>query len=72
VSSPAEHRALQEAERKSWATLAARAALAGWQLWRTDPGDGAQRFFAGRWGLVRTLADLDEVERFLEHVGAAR
>ena len=56
---------------KAWATLQARAALAGWQLWRSDAADGPQRFFAGRWGMVRVLGDLDEVERFLEKVGAA-
>lgn len=54
---------------KAWATLVARAALRGWQLWRTDPDDGTQRYFAGRWGLVRVLADTAEVERFLEAVG---
>lgn len=55
---------------KSWSTLVARAALKGWQLWRTDPDDGTQRYFAGRWGMVRVLADLAEVERFLEQAGA--
>lgn len=57
-------------ERKNWSGLAARAAMKGWQLWRSDAADGPQRYFAGRWGLVRVLADLDEVERFIEQVGA--
>lgn len=55
---------------KSWATLVARAALKGWQLWRTDPDDGVQRYFIARWGLVRALADVDQVEQFLEQAGA--
>lgn len=55
---------------KLWSTLVARAALRGWQLWRTDPDDGVQRYFAGRWGLVRTLADVEQVEQFLEQAGA--
>jgi len=54
---------------KAFATLAARAALRAWQLWRSDAADGPQRFFAGRWGMVRVLADLDDVEQFLERVG---
>lgn len=55
---------------KQFASLAARAALQGWQLWRSDAADGPQRYFAGRLGHVRVLADLAEVERFLELVGA--
>ena len=59
-----------DVERKHWATLVARATLRGWQLWRTDPADGVQRFFAGRWGVVYALGDVEGVERFLEQVGA--
>ena len=55
---------------KTWTTLVARAALAGYQLWRSDPDDGVQRFFVARWGMVQALADTDEVERFLQKVGA--
>lgn len=55
---------------KRLATCRARAALRGWMLWRSDAADGPQRYFAGRWGNVRVLADLEEVERFLELVGA--
>lgn len=58
----------QALDRKSWATLTARAALAGWQLWRSDAADGPQRFFAGRWGMVNVMADTAEVERFLDRV----
>lgn len=56
-------------ERKTFADLAATAALNGWQLWRSEAADGPQRYFAGRWGQVRVLADLGEVKRFLEQVG---
>jgi len=55
-------------ERKAWATLAARAALRGWQAWRSDAADGPQRFFLGRSGLVRVCADLEELDRILEQV----
>lgn len=58
-----------DAERKSWTTLVARCALRGWQLWRTDPDDGEQRYFAGRWGMVRVLANRNEVEQFIEQAG---
>lgn len=63
--------AVLEAEPKAFATLAARAALRGWQLWRTDSADGPQRYFAGRWGRLRALADLEEAERFLDLIGAS-
>ncbi len=60
-----------DAARKGWTTLAAKAALAGYQLWRSDAADGVQRYFIAKFGLVRVLADADEVERFLERAGAA-
>lgn len=53
---------------KAFSDLAARAALAGWQLWRSDADDGPQRYFCGRWGQVRVLGDLVEVEQFLQQV----
>lgn len=59
-----------DADRKAWSTLVAKACLRGYQLWRTDPADGQQRYFAGRYGMVRFLADIPEIERFLEQVGA--
>ena len=60
----------QPADGKRFATLAARLALAGWSLTRTDAGDGPVRFFAGRWGQARELASLDAVAAFAEQVGA--
>lgn len=59
----------EEVDPKTWSTLVARAALKGYQLWRTDADDGVQRFVVGRWGMVRILADVDEVQRFLTQVG---
>lgn len=59
-----------DADRKAWTTLVARAALKGWQLWRTDPDDGGQRYFLGRWGLVRAIADTDELRAVLDQIGA--
>ena len=56
---------------KTFAGYAARCALAGWQLWRSDEADGPVRFFVCRWNLVQVMADLDEVERFLERAAVA-
>ena len=56
--------------RKTWATMVATAAMHGFMLWRSDAADGPQRFFLGKWGHVRVMADLPEVERVLEQVGA--
>ena len=56
---------------KEWTTMQARAALRGWQLWRSSAADGPVRYFVARWGMVRALADLDEVEQWLERAGAA-
>ena len=53
---------------KRWATCVARAALQGYQLWRTDPDDGEQRFFVGRHGIVRAFGDLDAVAAWLDDV----
>ena len=59
-----------DARQKTWQTLAARAALAGLQAWRSDAADGPQRFFVARFGLVRCCADLTELERVVELAGA--
>jgi hypothetical protein len=61
----------REIELKAWSTLVARAALKGFQLWRSDAADGPTRYFLARWGRVRAMADVEEVERILEVVGAA-
>jgi len=58
-----------DVQRKTWATLAARAAMHGWSLWRSDAADGPLRWFLGRHGLVRLCADAAEVDRLLDEVG---
>lgn len=60
----------REVNPKTWTTLVAKAALKGFQLWRTDAADGPTRYFLARWGRVRAMADTDEVERILDVVGA--
>lgn len=68
---PAQQAGTDEVDRqKTFSTWAATFAMKGWQLWRSDAADGPQRFFAARWGQVRVLADLEEVERFAQQVGA--
>lgn len=53
---------------KAFATLRARAALAGVVLERMADGT----FVAARWTLTRSLADADDVTRFLDMVGAPK
>ena len=55
-------------EGKAFATLAARFALAGHTLTRSNPADGAVLYYAGRWGKTRELADLDAVAFWLDRV----
>ena len=54
-------------EVKTVATLAARAALAGYEL--VQLADGT--FIASRWGMFRSLDHIAAVEMFLQRVGAA-
>ena len=54
---------------KAFATLAARYAMAGHTLHRSDPSDGAVTYWAERWGLVRYLPTIDAVRQFLEQIG---
>ncbi len=54
---------------KAFATLAARFALAGHALTRSNPADGAVMYYAGRWGLHRALPDLEAAARFLMQIG---
>ena len=54
-----------------FATLAARLALAGWALSRTDAGDGPVTYYATRWGMATPeLASLVAVAAFADRVGA--
>ena len=56
---------------KAFSTLRARLARAGHALSRTDADDGARSYFVSRWGMVRELRTLDDVQRFAEQVGVA-
>ena len=56
-------------EGKAFATLAARFALAGHTLTRSNPADGAVIYYAGRWGMSRALPDLDAAAQFLTQIG---
>jgi hypothetical protein len=56
------------ADRKTSATLQARAALAGHEL--VQLADGT--FLASRWGQFRALATVDAVEAWLERVESKR
>ena len=58
-----------EREGKAFATLAARFALAGHTLTRSNPADGAVMYYAGRWGLSRVLPDLQAAAQFLAQIG---
>jgi hypothetical protein len=54
---------------KRFAALAARFALAGHTLTRSNPTDGAALYYAGRWGLSRALPDLQAAAHFLAQIG---
>ncbi len=51
---------------KVYATLQARAALAGFELVRMPGGD----YVIGRWGMVCALSDVAQIDAFLKRVGA--
>ena len=58
-----------EREGKAFASLAARFALAGHTLTRSNPAEGAAMYYAGRWGLSRALPDLQAAAHFLAQIG---
>ena len=58
-----------QVEGKAFASLAARFALAGHTLTRSNPADGAAMYHAGRWGLSRALPDLQAAAHFLAQIG---
>lgn len=53
---------------KQFATLAARAALAGVSLYRIDDDRGKEVFVVSTWVLTRELRSLAEVEKWLDRV----
>ena len=58
-----------DADRKRFATLQARAALAGVGLSRTEDDRGHEVFIASKWALTKQLASLAEVEELLVRIG---
>ena len=58
------------AERKDKAYLdaAAKLAMKGYALWRTNPQDGPQAFFLERVGLVQRLGTLEAVQVVLAQI----
>ena len=50
---------------KAFETLAARFAMTGHTLTRSNPADGPVIYFVGRWGWQQALPDLEAAERFL-------
>ena len=59
------------AEDKAFHTLRARLELAGHALSRTEASDGPRRYMVSRWGMVRELRTLGDVQRFAQQVGAS-
>ncbi len=55
---------------KAFETLAARFALAGYQLTRTDAHDGPVTYHAARYGLVHHLPALCDAQRLIAHLEA--
>ena len=55
--------------RKAFATLQARAALAGVALSRLQDDRGNEVFIASKWALTKQLATLAEVEQLLVRIG---
>ena len=56
-------------EGKAFASLAARFALVGHTLTRSNPADGEVMYYAERWGLHRALPDLEAAAQFLTQIG---
>lgn len=55
---------------KRFVTLRAAAALAGFELLRTDPVDGQVRYLGSRWGVVREIGTtLELVAGFVRVMG---
>ena len=54
---------------KRFSTLQAQFAIRGHALHRTSPVGGPVTYYAERWGLVRYLETLNDVERFLAQIG---
>ena len=56
---------------KAFATMRAQLELVGYCLTRAYAEDGSVRYFVGRWGLCRELANVAAVHTFPEHACGA-
>lgn len=56
------------AEDKRFATLAARYALAGHALSRSQSGGAQSPYYCTRWGYLRPVQSLDEAEQVLKQI----
>ena len=59
------------ADDKVFYTYRAQLAREGHALSRTDASDGTRTYFVSRWGMVRELRTLGDVQRFAQQVGAS-
>lgn len=59
-------------DRKSVATLQARAALLGIQLVPSTDDHDQPVFIASQWGMTRQLDTIEDVKAFLQRVGGRR
>lgn len=57
---------------KAFATLAAEYALCGHTLSRSITTDGAISYQVGRWGLSRSMLDVQAATAFLAQIGGAK
>lgn len=61
---------MQDVDRKRFATLQARAALASVAAILTEGDDGRPQIIVSRWALCRSFTSLDDLEDWLDRVGA--
>ena len=54
---------------KAFATWQAKFAMHGHTLYRPASADGAIRYLAARWGMIRELPTLDAIAKFYAQIG---
>ena len=57
-----------DADRKAFESLRAACALRGYTLARSNPDDGPVTYWASRWGLIRELRTLADVDAFVRMI----
>jgi len=66
----APERLLDSSQHKTWATLRARLALAGFSADLIEDDRGRPEFVVSRWCLTRSFQTLDQVAEFADRAGA--